>query len=219
MATSPQTARELPAEVCDLALRLGATGSSASGSVILKQRGVMRDRPASREMRFSAAEIISVRSSEVEWRAATGPFGCVSVVDALRNGQAQLDVRVLGAFWIARVRNSAAAAKGEVVRYLAELAWAPDAILHNSSLAWSVIDGRTLRVSAAEKAARGEVEFRLDQKGLISTVFARDRPRKEGKSFVERPWCGRFYDYRQHQDRWLPFAGEVGWILVSNCIN
>jgi len=32
------------------------------------------------------------------------------------------------------------------------------------------------------------------------------------------PWVpstqhGRFFDYRRHQGRWLPFAGEVGWVL------
>jgi hypothetical protein len=25
------------------------------------------------------------------------------------------------------------------------------------------------------------------------------------------PWRGRFSDYRRHNDRWLPFAAEVGW--------
>ena len=35
----------------------------------------------------------------------------------------------------------------------------------------------------------------------------------EGGAFVERPWRGQFFDYRQHQRRWLPFAGEVAWVL------
>jgi hypothetical protein len=30
---------------------------------------------------------------------------------------------------------------------------------------------------------------------------------------AERLWRGGFYDYRQHHGRWLPFGGEVGWIL------
>jgi hypothetical protein len=25
------------------------------------------------------------------------------------------------------------------------------------------------------------------------------------------PWRGRFSDYRQHEGRWIPFAGEVAW--------
>ena len=101
------------------------------------------------------------------------------------------------------------------MRYLAELAWAPDAILYNNSLAWTVIDSRTLRVTAGKDSARGEVELRLDKNGRVACILAQDRPRKEGSGFVERPWCGRFFDYRKHQERWLPFAGEVGWILAG----
>jgi len=38
-------------------------------------------------------------------------------------------------------------------------------------------------------------------------------PAKERAGFVERPWQGRFFDYRQVQGRWIPFEGEVGWVL------
>jgi len=160
----------------------------------------MRDRPEGREMRFRASQTIDLRRPAFEWRASTGPFGCISVLDALRDGEAELQARAFGLLRIAGVKGGAAAAKGEIMRYLAELAWA-------------VVDGRTLRVSAGQERARGEVELRLDADGRIAQVRAQDRPRKEGSGFVERPWHGRFSDYRQHQGRWLPFAGEVGWVL------
>jgi hypothetical protein len=99
------------------------------------------------------------------------------------------------------------------MRYLAELAWAPDAILGNPLLAWTVVGERMLRVSAGHGQARGEVELQIDESGRIAGVLAKDRPRKEASGFVERPWRGRFFDYRQRQGRWLPFAGEVGWVL------
>jgi hypothetical protein len=155
--------------------------------------------------------------SEFEWRAFTGPLGLITVVDALKNGEADLEVRLLRHVRIASVKGGASSAKGEIMRYLAEIAWAPDAILHNHSLIWTVIDGRTLRVSAGQDRTRGELELRLDAKGRIECVFASDRPRKEGSGFVERPWHGRFSDYRRHQERWLPFgARSVGSWLVKN---
>jgi hypothetical protein len=213
MTTASQPATALPREVRDLAARLGATHGAPSSTVTLTQRGSMRDRPGGREMRFRASQTIDLRRPAFEWRASTGPFGCISVLDALRDGEAELQARAFGLLRIAGVKGGAAAAKGEIMRYLAELAWAPDAILRNPSLAWAVIDGRTLRVSAGQERARGEVELRLDADGRIAHVRAQDRPRKEGSGFVERPWHGRFSDYRQHQGRWLPFAGEVGWVL------
>jgi uncharacterized protein DUF6544 len=76
-----------------------------------------------------------VRRAEFEWRASTGPFGCISVIDALKDGRADSEVRAFRRLRIAGVRGGAAAAKGEIMRHLAELAWAPDAILYNPSLA------------------------------------------------------------------------------------
>jgi hypothetical protein len=60
---------------------------------------------------------------------------------------------------------------------------------------------------------RAAITMLLDSNGHIATISAPDRPRQEGKHFVERPWHGRFADYRQHQGRSLPFAAEVGWRL------
>jgi hypothetical protein len=203
----------LPPEVRDLARRLGATGNPSLSTVTLTQSGTMRDQPAARAARFSARQTISLRRSEFEWRASTGPFGCISVVDALKDEGPDLKVRLFRALPIARMQGGAALAKGEVMRYLAELAWAPDAILTNASLSWRVIDGQVFQVSAGREGTRGEIQLRLDENGRIGSVIAENRPRKEGAGFVERPWRGRFFDYREYQERWLPFEGEVSWLL------
>jgi len=213
MASPPGRPPGLPAEVRALALRLGATGDPALSGVTLTQSGTMRDGPADRFRRFSAVQRIELHRPDFSWRARAGPFGCISVVDAMRGGEARLEVRLLGLLRIAGLRGGEAPAKGEVMRYLAELAWAPDAILLNPALSWQVVDGRTLRVAAGHGAARGEVELGLDEEGRIASVLAADRPRREGDGFVGRPWRGRFRGYRRHEGRWLPFRGEVGWQL------
>lgn len=211
MEAFSEAAVALPDEVRGLAARLGTTGSASS--VLLGQCGTMRHRPAGRQMRFRTVQTISLRRPEFEWRASIGPFGCISILDAMRDGEADLEVRAFGLLRLAGKKGGAMAAKGEVMRYLAELAWAPDAMLQNPSLAWRVVDARTLRVSAGQGSACGEVELRLDESGRIRSVLAKDRPRKEASGFVERPWRGQFFDYREHQGRWLPFAGEVTWVL------
>lgn len=202
-----------PRAVRELAARLGAMNQTFRSTVMLRQRGTMREHPEGKEMRFRATETISLRRTEFEWRARTGPSGSISITDSLRDGEAHMEVRVFGLLRIAGVRGGAAAAKGAVMRYLAELAWAPDAIFHNRSLVWTVADERALCVSTGPGEGHGEVRLRLDEDGRIGSVEAEDRPRKEGSGFVERPWRGRFFDYREYQGRWLPFAAEVGWIL------
>jgi hypothetical protein len=203
----------LPETVRSLALRLGAMNDTAAFSVVLAQRGTMRGGPTSRWMWFRAMQTIDLCGPNFEWHASTGPFGMIRVVDALRDGEAELDVRALRYLRIGGVRGGRDAAKGEIMRYLAELAWSPDAILHNHALSWSVGDEQTLRVSAECRGVRAEVELRLDENGRVGSVFAPDRPRMEGSRFVERPWHGRLFDYRQHEGRCLPFRGEVGWVL------
>ena len=41
------------------------------------------------------------------------------------------------------------------------------------------------------------------------------RPRSVTGQFVPTPWRGRFSDYRLHDDRWLPFAAEIGWEIAG----
>ncbi|TPG48395.1 hypothetical protein EAH89_22685 [Roseomonas nepalensis] len=201
----------LPPEVRALAQRLGAAGRPSPARVTLTQAGTMRDGPTDRFAPFSARQGIDLQRPAFTWRARTGPLGCVAVTDALQDGEAWLEVRFLGLLRIAGLRGGEEAARGEMMRYLAELAWAPDAILSNPFLSWRVLDERTLRVAAGQGAARAEVELGLDEEGRIASARADDRPRHEGGRFVPRPWRGRFHDHRRHEGRWLPFAGEVGW--------
>lgn len=201
----------LPSDVLRLAERLGSTPDSSGRLVRLTQAGSMRDDPERRFMSFTAKQTIATDRTEFAWRARTGPLGFITVVNEFENDAPRLDVRVLGWLRLASVRGEAAAAKGEIMRYLAELPWAPDAILANRHLVWRVVDGQTLRVSCRSGSVRGEVELKLNGQGCVGEVFAPDRPRKEGALFVERPWRGRFFDYREHLGRWLPFRGEVGW--------
>jgi hypothetical protein len=198
--------------VVDLAHRLGA-GTDAYNAVRLTQTGTMQDRPGARAMHFSAVQRILLQRPEFEWNARTGSLGIFSVTDALKSGEPRLEVKALRWLRIAGAPPSPQAAKGEMLRYLAELAWAPDAILRNPHLVWRVLSRERLSVSLDSNIVHAEIEIGLDQEGRIFSIFARDRPRKEGLTFVERPWAGRFSNYRRHEGRWLPFSGEVGWEL------
>lgn len=202
----------LPGPVLDLAKRLGVEMQTSAHRVTLTQSGDMRLGQGTRRSRFHARQTIEVGDTGFEWRATFGPFGSVSVSDAYREGVGSLDVRLLGLISLAHMAGPAFA-KGEIMRYLAEIAWAPDAILLNRSLIWSVIDDRTLSVAAGSGAGYGAVRIDLDDEGRIGGIFAPDRPFADGKIVEERAWSGRFVDYRRHRGRWLPFNAEVGWTI------
>ena len=209
-----QPRTRLPAAVYDLALRLGVKPDDNRSSVQLTQAGRMKRSINSESwMSFSASQTISTQACEFDWRAQAGPFGLVSARDALKEGQGQFDVTALGFIPIVRAERSSALMRGELMRYLAELAWVPDAILRNTALRWRVDGPDKLAVGAGSGDAAAEVVLSLDSEGRIAGSFAPDRPRSPTVPFLPTPWRGWFSDYRQHNDMWIPFAGEVAWVI------
>ena len=112
---------------------------------------------------------------------------------------------------IVRAARTPELVRGEMMRYLAELAWTPAAILLNTNLRWRVDGPDTLAVSAGLGEAAPQVSLSLDGDGRIAGAYALDRPRSVAATSVPTPWRGRFSDYRIHEGRWIPSAGEVAW--------
>lgn len=173
----------------------------------------MRSEATETFKRFTAAQAISLDRAEFSWRARTGPLGLISVEDSLHRGTPILRVTALGFLPLARPKADATMLKSERMRYLAELAWAPHALLRNTALDWSVVGDRALTVGLGSGRSRGEVELRLDEAGLIAETFAPDRPRIEDGRTVERPWHGRFDNYRSFAGVMVPTRAEVGWTV------
>ena len=200
-----------PAIVSDLAIRLGGDHQGPQ-TVRFRQRGRMRQDEASGWIRFRASQSISLTDCAFDWRARTGPAGLVFVRDALTGGEGRVDVGFLGVLPIARVEATHQLNRGELIRYLAEIPWAPGAITRNSALRWRVEADRIFVATGAGETS-AEVMFTLDTDGRISEAFATDRPRAVKGGFVDTPWCGRFCEYRRCGGALVPFAGAVSWVI------
>ena len=120
-----QRRQRLSLAVYDLGRRLGANPELRRSIVRLRQAGRMKQIDAARWMSFTARQTIATHDCAFEWRARAGPFGMVRVCDALKDGEGCLDVRALGIIPITRAENTSALLRGELMRYLAELAWTP----------------------------------------------------------------------------------------------
>lgn len=204
----------LPHAVRDLALRLGANETGVAGPTVLTQAGEMKLSLTSRRWHaFTARQTMAVTSCGFSWHARFWPLGYLSVTDALQAGRGQLDVTVLGLFPVMRCKPSVALTKGEMQRYLAELPYAPDAMLHNRALSWRVEDANQIAVSCGPAAMQTEVVFALDADGRVASATAADRPRSMTAPHLPTPWRGEFSDYRLIQDRWVPFAAQVAWVI------
>ena len=207
-----QSKERLPAAVYDLAVRLGVKPDDDRSTVALTQTGrIKRNIETESWMAFTATQTISTRACEFDWKAQAGPLGMISARDALKDDEGRFDIMALGVIPIARAEHSAALMRGELMRYLAELAWAPQAIFLNTALRWRADSPDTLAVSAGTGDTTSQVLLNLDTDGRIAGAFAPDRPRSATAPFLPTPWRGRFSDYRHHNGYWIPFAGEVAW--------
>jgi hypothetical protein len=88
------------------------------------------------------------------------------------DGEGLLEARLFGSLPLAGAAGPLAD-KSELMRYLAELAWAPHAMLHNPQLSWREIDATTVEVSAESQAGRAPVRL-IFENADITRVEADD---------------------------------------------
>lgn len=170
--TDLQHYTRLPSAVRDLALRLGVKPAGRRSEVTLTQAGRMKAKIDARSwMAFTATQSLSMRTCAFDWRARAGPLGLVSGRDALEHGEGRFDIIALGFIPIARAAHTAALVRGELMRYLAELPWAPDAIFLNPSLRWRADDADGFVVGAGEGETAVEVMLSLDAAAEVGWVL------------------------------------------------
>jgi hypothetical protein len=211
----------LPSAVRDLATRLGASSKGVHSIVTLTQTGRMKRKLDSASwMAFSTVQTIDVATCSFEWRVRFSPWGMVSVCDEIQNEVGRLDVNTLGFVPIARTSCTPALTRGELIRYLGKLAWAPDAILLDAELRSREDGPDTPVVGTGDGATAVEVMLGLDRDGRIATAFVPDRPQSSVEPICPTPWRGVFSDYRQHLGRWLvvksfPIPPPSEWHSIS----
>lgn len=214
MPTPPR--QHLPDAVRRLAERVGAK-QTANGRCQLRQSGELRNIGSRKWMRFTAKQWIDPCACAFGWSARVGPLGAVHVEDALVSGKPIGTVKALGLVPVARAAPSLELLKGELMRYLAELPWAPDALLSNPLLHWEVRDSNTLGVEATLGAVTGRIALELNDQGLPHRISGL-RPAQDGSVFHEREWCGAFTDWRMVEGRLIPHAGRVRWIVGRGAV-
>ncbi len=209
--SNPPGARtDLPAEVIRLGEVLGARGDVVQPFVQLEQCGEMWKAKGAKPMRFSAFQTIRSDKPGFLWQAS---MDLVLVADYLVGSVGGLEGRLAGVISVMKLVGGDDIRQGQLLRYLAELPWNPDAILCNRELEWTVLGPKSIRVAAGTGAARGEITFELDGDGYIATAKAVSRLCAENGKLVPRPWHGRFWDYELIGDRMIPRQAEVAWTL------
>jgi hypothetical protein len=174
----------------------------------------MCQRPGGRWLPFTAVEEFAVEEVAFSWRARfpIAPLVWLRVVDRYVAGEGLLEARLWGLLQVMRARGQEAS-EGEVLRYLAELPWVPQAMLANRQLEWHELDAQAVEVTTRVGSARVTVRLEFDAAGDIVGTWCDERPYLEGKASVPRPWAGRFSDHAVVGGIRIPTRGEVRWEL------
>jgi hypothetical protein len=163
---------------------------------------------------FTATQRVITRRPGYFWdaRIAMFPGASVRVRDAYVAGEGILQAAVLGLFPIANLRDSGELARGELMRFLAEAAWYPTALLPSQGVRWEPVDEHSARATLSDGAVTVALIFRFNATDLIEGVRAEARGRMVGANVELLPWEGRFWNYATRAGMHVPLDGEVSWI-------
>jgi hypothetical protein len=166
---------------------------------------------------FESDQRVVTRRPGFDWngRVAMMPGVSAYVHDAYVGEEGILHASVLGLITVADMRGTKDMAHGELMRFLAEAAWYPTALLPGQGVQWTAVDARSAHATLADGDSQVTMLFTFDQLGLIATVGAAARGRTVGGGMVPTPWRGRFWNYQRRGGMLVPLAGEVAWLLPA----
>ncbi len=141
------------------------------------------------------------------------PLVPVRVRDGYFMGRGSTTASLGGAIPIVDVGGSDAIADASLLRFLAEAAWLPTALLPGDGIAWTPIDDSTARVTLVDGSHRVSLDVHFGRMGGIVRVTG-ERGREVKGKVVPTPWEGRFSEELFTVDGMrIPLSGEVAWLL------
>lgn len=165
--------------------------------------------------RFTSTQVALTRPIGFDWDGHISilPGLGVFVHDAYIAGKGVLHAELHGLVTVADISGTPEVAHGELIRYLAESAWYPTALLPSQGVRWEAIDDMSARATLADGTTVVSLDFRFDPEGLISSVRSAARHRAVNGVLIATPWQGRFWSYEIRDGMHIPLEGEVAWEL------
>jgi hypothetical protein len=165
-------------------------------------------------MPFTATQTFTADPPAFVWAARMRMFPLVDVYvrDGYVNGRGSMQAAALGLVTVVDARDAPGLDAGALLRYLAEAAWFPTALLPGPRLTWTGIDATHARATLRHGPTEAAAIFEFDAAGDIVTVSAR-RPMAAGDGYVLTSWQGRFWQHMERDGLRIPLQGEVAWLL------
>ena len=160
---------------------------------------------------FTSRQRVVTRRPGFLWDAkiAMLPGVKVRVVDSYITGNGLLRAKVQGLFTMADQRGDGEIARGEFMRWFAEVLWYPTALLPSQGVRWEAVDDHSANATMVDGPLSLTLLFRFNEADLIHSFRADARGGMVGDEMVIAPWEGVWSNYQTRDGVQVPFTGEV----------
>ena len=164
---------------------------------------------------FTSRQRVVVERPGFVWDARIPmlPGFVAHVHDAYVAGEGILNAALWGLVPLADMRGTREIAEGELMRFFAEAAWYPTALLPSHGVRWQAVDDASADATLTDGETTVTLRFRFGADGLVETVRAEARGRTVRGVSAPTPWEGRWSNYQRRDGMMVPLDGEVAWVL------
>jgi hypothetical protein len=164
---------------------------------------------------FTSEQRVVTQAPGFVWngRIAMLPGVPVLVHDAYVAGEGLLRPAIFGLITLVNLHGKGEIARGELMRFFAEAAWYPTALLPSQGVRWEAINDTSARATLTDGPISMTMTFTFGADGLITSVLAESRGRTVAGKVIPTPWEGRWSNYQRQGGMLVPMTGEVAWLL------
>ena len=191
-------------------------GQKIVAGVEIRHVGTFNMSPHGQRWRpFSSDQSVVTQRPGFVWSGRINLFaGAAAFVhDAYVAGHGILRPTLLGLFSLGKQQHGDALDRAELIRYLAEAAWYPTALLPSQGVSWSPVDEHSANATLRDGRSIVTLLFRFNEHGMIASASSDARGAVDAGVLVMRPWEGRWSTYRRREGMRVPTSGEASWLV------
>ena len=164
---------------------------------------------------FTSTQRVIIQRPGFDWEAriAMMPGVAARVHDAYISGEGLLHASLFGLVSIVNLRGTQEIAQGELMRFFAEAAWYPTALLPSQGVRWEAVNDTSSKAMLEDGKITVAMLVRFNEDGLIESGRAETRGRTVAGAVIPTPWEGRWSHYELRDGMLIPLEGEVAWML------
>jgi len=145
-------------------------------------------------------------------RVQMAPVVTARVLDMYKQGRGALRAKLFNTFTVADASGDKELDNGELLRYLAEAAWCPTALLPGEFLKWEAIDDHTALAILREGENEVRLQFHFNDEDEIVKAIGQ-RHRQVNGSYQLTTWIAHYRDYQRRNGLLIPVQASVEWNL------